>query len=471
MDRPLFYSDETLRSRDVLFGLKGSFIGLGHAALAAFGPGPCVSGLQIGASGPPSLVVTIDIGSIYVKAQTDATAYSTLGTDTTFIDKQGLLPTSTSLTITPPVTSGQSQWYLVQAIYGDEDTAPVVLPYWNSSDPDMPLSGPANSGSSQNTQRLGLCNIALKAGTPAATGSQVPPAPDAGYVGLWLILVANGQTTITSANWREYPFAPFIPNLMSLGNYFQRLVPATTFYVNGATGNDGNDGSQVFPFQTVPGAINAIAPFFSSQTQVTINIANGTYAPFTVPASLISGWNFVGNTGSPSSVTIANAGGNAVNVFNGTATFQGMTFTSLDFNINASEAQVNVTLCNLTGSANTPSIGSFNNSVVSLYGAIGYSGNGTAIAIAEAGGQINVATTTAAVTITLTGTPSFSQASFAAFYGNITFNTTPGVTFSGSATGPHYTAQINGVINTGGAGAGFLPGSTSGSTATGGQYI
>lgn len=38
------------------------------------------------------------------------------------------------------------------------------------------------------------------------------------------------------------------------------------------------------------------------------------------------------------------------------------------------------------------------------------------------------------------------------------------------ATGVRYSATLNGVINTGGAGAGFFPGSSSGSTATGGQY-
>lgn len=474
MDRPLVYSNEGLRSKDFLYGIRGALIGLGHASLAAFGPGPCVSGLQIAATGPASLSIIIGTGSIYSQLQVDTSAYGVLGTDADFIDKQGIRTSTTAATpiaITPPVTSGQSQWYLIQAIYNDSDTTPVVLPYWNSSNPDMPLSGPSNSGTPQNTQREGLCQIALKAGVPAATGSQVPPTPDAGYVGLWLILVANGQTTITSADWRMYPNAPFIPNLMSLGNYFQRLVPATTFYVNGSTGNDSNDGSQLFPFATPQGCINAIAPNFSSQTQVTVNLANGTYTHFTIPGSLISSWNFVGNTGSPSSVVIANAGGNAVDCFSCTATLSGMTFTSLNFNVNASGsgANINITNCNLTGSSNTPSVGSFNNAIVSFYGAIGYSGNGNAIAIAEAGGQINMATTTQALTLTLTGTPAFSQSSFVAFYGNITFNNpTAGVTISGSATGTRGAANANGIINTSGV---TLPGNASGTTGTGGQII
>ncbi len=43
--------------------------------------------------------------------------------------------------------------------------------------------------------------------------------------------------------------------------------------------------------------------------------------------------------------------------------------------------------------------------------------------------------------------------------------------FTGSATGPRYDADTNGVINTFGGGANFFPGDAPGSTATGGQYV
>lgn len=45
-----------------------------------------------------------------------------------------------------------------------------------------------------------------------------------------------------------------------------------------------------------------------------------------------------------------------------------------------------------------------------------------------------------------------------------------GCAFSGSASGKRYEAALNGVIDTGGAGATFLPGDVAGTTATGGQY-
>ena len=71
-------------------------------------------------------------------------------------------------------------------------------------------------------------------------------------------------------------------------------------------------------------------------------------------------------------------------------------------------------------------------------------------------------------TITLSGTPSFS-AEFTRNNGSY-FNI-PGNTFSGSATGTRYLAQLCGSIITNGGGASYLPGSVAGSTATGGQYI
>jgi hypothetical protein len=71
-------------------------------------------------------------------------------------------------------------------------------------------------------------------------------------------------------------------------------------------------------------------------------------------------------------------------------------------------------------------------------------------------------------TITLTGTPAFS--------GNFAGNAQAGHyisgnTFSGSATGSRYLSHKNGVIDTAGGGANYLPGNVAGTTATGGLYL
>jgi hypothetical protein len=72
------------------------------------------------------------------------------------------------------------------------------------------------------------------------------------------------------------------------------------------------------------------------------------------------------------------------------------------------------------------------------------------------------------ITITLTGTPAFSQRfAYASRTGTIQCHLN---TFSGAATGTRYLADTNGVIFTNGAGATYLPGNVAGATATGGQY-
>ncbi|MHC5543871.1 hypothetical protein ACYOEI_37055, partial [Singulisphaera rosea] len=75
----------------------------------------------------------------------------------------------------------------------------------------------------------------------------------------------------------------------------------------------------------------------------------------------------------------------------------------------------------------------------------------------------------ASITVTLTGTPAFAG-SFA-LANNLSQITVPTITFSGSATGQRYFASSNSLIQTNGAGANYFPGSTSGATASGGQYL
>jgi hypothetical protein len=86
---------------------------------------------------------------------------------------------------------------------------------------------------------------------------------------------------------------------------------------------------------------------------------------------------------------------------------------------------------------------------------------------AASGGNVTVAGT---ATITLSGTPAWASAGCAAGdCGTIFF--IGGSAFSGSATGKRYNAVSNGVVDTQGGGASFIPGNSAGATATGGQYL
>ena len=90
------------------------------------------------------------------------------------------------------------------------DAANVVLPFYNSANPSQPYNGQANSGAALPTQRQGICLLQVKAGAAAATGVQVTPTPDAGFVGLWVVTVAYGQSGIAAGNIAQYSGAPFI---------------------------------------------------------------------------------------------------------------------------------------------------------------------------------------------------------------------------------------------------------------------
>lgn len=199
------------RSSDFLGFEKYALYSLGDALQALLGSSACVHGLECTATSPASMDVNIAAGAIYAQEPVDSTAFGILGTDANTIVKQGLLAAPTPLTLTAPATSGFSQVYLVQAAYDDVDSGATALPYYNSANPAQPLNGPNNSGTQQYTIRSGVCAISLKAGAAAATGSQVAPSVDPGNVGLYLITVSNGQTTITSGNISTYAGAPFIP--------------------------------------------------------------------------------------------------------------------------------------------------------------------------------------------------------------------------------------------------------------------
>jgi len=236
MDRMMTYPGELWRSADFLNSEKNALYAVGSLIQAILGTTTCVDGLQIAATSPASMQVTIGAGVIFAQETVDATAYAGLGTDANSIMKQGLIKSPATLTITAPATSGYSQVYLVQAAYVDQDAGSAVLPYRNSANPNQPYSGPNNSGTSQYTQRNGVCNIGLKAGVAAPTGSQVAPSADAGYVPLWRITVANGATTITSANWVVDPAAPFInPKLYGIASNWTTIHHQVQVYSSPGT--------------------------------------------------------------------------------------------------------------------------------------------------------------------------------------------------------------------------------------------
>ncbi|MCE9565858.1 MAG: hypothetical protein K8U57_27855 [Planctomycetes bacterium] len=227
MDRPIIYVGQIPQDTDLLLTNKSTMIALGYLMQAVLGTGTLVDGLACTPTGPATMNVQVGSGSIYSQTTVDATAYGSIAADTTnLLVKQGVVMSTQTFACPAPVTAGQSVVYLVEAQYQDADTGSTVLPYYNASNPAVAYSGPNNTGVSQATIRQGLCKIQVKTGTPATTGTQVTPAPDAGFTGLFAVTVANGAATITSGNIVQLATAPFIgPKLTGILSTIQTGSP------------------------------------------------------------------------------------------------------------------------------------------------------------------------------------------------------------------------------------------------------
>lgn len=218
---------------DFLNQRVADMIALGKLVSALIGTQTAVEGLSCTPTSPASMDVQVAPGQIFFLEAVDTTTYGDLSPTANILGhnvaanaanimKQGLILSETTFALTAPSTSGDSVNYLISAEYQDQDTEDVVLNYYNSSNPSQPLQGQNNSGTAQPTLRQGKCVLTLTAGTAATTGTQQTPAVPSGQVGLYVITVANGQTSITSSSISVYAGAPFLSqklfNLMTGGS-------------------------------------------------------------------------------------------------------------------------------------------------------------------------------------------------------------------------------------------------------------
>jgi hypothetical protein len=467
VDRPIVQVGELPCAEDVLGGWKDTMFGLGYLAQATIGTSTGVNGFSIAPTIPASLSFSISPGSIYAVEPADQTAYGVLGTDSTSIVKQGLLTAAVTLTVTPPTTSGFSQVYIVQVAYSDVDTGTTLVPFFNSADPSSP------SSATENTIRQGQAVVELKAGTAASTGSQQTPSPDAGFVALWAILVSNGVTTVTSANFTRLAVnqfsTPWFPNLENLPSLFVPVVPATTWFVDGTLGTDAAGqglSAGLGAFKTIQFAVNTISAFFSAG-QVTINVADGTYAGSQISASLISSWNIIGGGVGSTVINVTSAGssqGNGFNVVGSKASLSQMliqTSVSGGAGIVGNQSSVNISNCNF-GSCNSGCIVGDNQALVTLSGSITVTGNSNFFTGSNSGSTVQYAGQSTTLSVTFTGTPTFSTATvFSQTFGNTLFFPS-NTTLTGSVNGQRYLAAPGGGINTQGSGVDFISGSSAG---------
>lgn len=211
MDRRIVYPGSIPLDSDLLDLQRATLIAMAWTAQGYLGAGTVVDGLACTPTTPASMSVQVAPGQVFSVQNVDSSTYGSLPTDTVHsILKQGLTLDTTQLTLAAPATVGQSVNYLIQVGFSEVDDTPVVLPYYNAANPAQAYSGPNGSGTAQNTFRRGKCLVQTKAGVAAASGSQVTPAPDPGYVGLYVVTVAYGATTVTAGNIVQLATAPFL---------------------------------------------------------------------------------------------------------------------------------------------------------------------------------------------------------------------------------------------------------------------
>jgi hypothetical protein len=211
LDRTIVYAGQQPTDTVWLTHERNAMIALGYLAQGVLGTNTIADGLAVTPTLPASMAVQVAPGSIYTVEPVDATGYGSLPVDAVHtVVKQGISLNVQTLTLVPPSTSGQAVNYLIQAQLSEVDDGDAVLPYFNSSNPLIPYTGPNGSGVAQPTSRTCKVVVQAKPGIAATAGSQVTPSPDPGWVGLYAVTVANGASSIVSANVALLPTAQLI---------------------------------------------------------------------------------------------------------------------------------------------------------------------------------------------------------------------------------------------------------------------
>lgn len=253
------------------------------------------------------------------------------------------------------------------------------------------------------------------------------------------------------------------------------LTANTVFYVR-KDGNDSNAGltnSSSGAFLTIQKAINYVSSFWvTNSATVTIQVGDGTYAE-SLRLQPVAGGGVItinGNASTPGNVILSPATGDAITAAQPLANWLIQNFTVTAVNGSCIACSVGGTVVVGSGMIfGAAKAGSYhmlanNNSAIIISGNYSITGGTGNHFYATRGSTIN---NSQAFVITLTGTPAFTAFTAADDNGVAAIF---GMTFSGSATGKRYDANLNGVIHTLGGGANYFPGNAVGTTANGGQY-
>lgn len=286
MNRNQTFTNEQLSAKDTCNTNIYAMVGIAQLAEGILGEGPFLNNLQCTQATVPNLTVYLEPGEIYSMQNIDDTNFGPILADTTHqILKCGVLLDQEIIPLTAPATPGDSIIYLIQIEFTEVDDQSESRPYAGGS-PSPTL-----------TRRADLLGYSIKASTPAVTPT--PPTPDAGFVGAWLVTVANGQTAILNANIVAYPNAPFIDE--KLGDKISQTTAETLFPLksqiqSGALTYASTSGTDTYTASLAP----ALAGY---STGMTLNINFATPNTVTNPTLNVNG---------RGAITIKNSDGTAI---------------------------------------------------------------------------------------------------------------------------------------------------------------
>ena len=211
MNRNIVYPGAIPLDTDLLSINRNTMIAFGFIMRAILGTKVAVDGLACTPTLPTSMSVQVGPGTQAQLSVVDTTPYGSLDADGSDpLMKMGINLGSQFFDLQAPTSSGSTINYLIQSCLQESDQDLTILPYYNAANPSQPYSGPANSGLPQATLRSQSVQLQLKSGVPSSTGTQLSPAADQGWVGLYVISVNYGQSAITSDDITSLPAAPFI---------------------------------------------------------------------------------------------------------------------------------------------------------------------------------------------------------------------------------------------------------------------
>ncbi len=254
------------------------------------------------------------------------------------------------------------------------------------------------------------------------------------------------------------------------------LAANRTYYVriDGSNSNDGLTNTAGGAFLTLQKAMDVIAGSIDTAGyKVTVQVGDGTYTAGISLKPWVGGGTltFQGNNATPANVFVSVTGShcfqNVLGALPGAVTIKDMKLgtTTSGYCINATAPCVlTIDAVNFAAAAQIHILARAGVTIdvsknYTISGSAGWHWYSSGGSFTNSG---------AGPTLTISGTPAFTQ--FARAEGN-GYIYCGGHLFSGSATGSRYSCTLNGLINTAGGGANFLPGNAAGSTATGGQYV